>query len=891
MWLMWLPPALVIVAAGFLVAKPGGVAESPVVLTTLNTLLVVATSLAVAYLAAHTYLQTAERAMLALGCAALSLGVIYLLVGPLVTTSIDAALVLHNGGLLVTAALFVVSAVWFVTDKPRRTGAPGRPLWIVLLYAATMVALALLTWAALAGVTPAFFVTGDGVTAVRQGVLAFATAEFVAAALLLRWSYRRTRLRFLGWYSIALAMFALGLGTVWLGEPGSAISWLGRVAQFAAGAYMLVAILAAVRESGGWSITLSRALWESEVRFRSMFESMTEGAALHELVYDGHRAVDYRVLDVNPSFEDHTGIEVEAARDRLASDLYGTREAPYLREYGKVVESGEPCSFETYFEPLQRSFKITAVALQGGHFATFFEDITERKHSEEALRRQAEMIELSFDAIMVWQPGGTIESWNRGAEELYGFSRAEALGQVGHDLLATIHERPWPQIEATLREQGSWEGEVRHHAKDGREMVVSSRLQLIRGGDGVDRILETNRDITEHRLAEVERELLLEAASALNRPIALADVLDTLARITLEVGGHSRVVISLWQEEPGRLTVARSRGDAALMDGMTVAISDLSAPARQAIEMHETLVIDYDALEPGRRGMGDRYTSHLALDVPLVFGGRFVGLLATDDPGERREFSARQIRLIQGIAAHAAVAIENARFYEAETAAQMRRAAEEERNRLARDLHDSVTQALFAATLKAEALTMTDDPLPGGASRVADEVRRLNRGALAQMRTLLLELRGEPLEGVPIGQLLRHLIEAAEGRSSARIQLAIRGDAQLPPRLHVAIYRITQEALNNVTRHARASKAWVDLDAEPGRVHLTVRDDGCGFEPSACDATHMGLTSMRERSEEAGARFEIVTQPGGGTTIVADWPDHQDVQAAPPVRCAGGSSA
>ena len=392
------------------------------------------------------------------------------------------------------------------------------------------------------------------------------------------------------------------------------------------------------------------------------------------------------------------------------------------------------------------------------------------------------MIELSFDAIIVWQPGGTIESWNRGAEELYGFSKAEALGHVSHDLLATIHERPWPQIEATLREQGSWEGEVRHHAKDGREIVVSSRLQLIRGGDGVERVLETNRDITEHRLAEAERELLLEAAGALNRPVALADVLDTLARITLDVGGHSRVVISLWQEEPGRLTVARSRGEAALMDGMAVAIDDLSAPARRAIEKHETLVIDYDALEPGRRGMGDRYTSHLALDVPLLFGGRFVGLLATDDPGERREFSARQIRLIEGIAAHAAVAIENARVYEAETAAQMKQAAEEERSRLARDLHDSVTQALFAATLKAEALTLADDSLPGGTAQVADEVRRLNRGALAQMRTLLLELRGDPLEDVPIGQLLRHLIEAAEGRSSVEIQLTVRGDAPAPAR-------------------------------------------------------------------------------------------------------------
>ena len=177
------------------------------------------------------------------------------------------------------------------------------------------------------------------------------------------------------------------------------------------------------------------------------------------------------------------------------------------------------------------------------------------------------------------------------------------------------------------------------------------------------------------------------------------------------------MVISLWQEDLGCLTVARSRGEAALADGMAVAIDDLSAPARRAIEKDETLLIDYDALEPGRRGMGDRFTTHLALDVPLFVGGRFVGLLATDDPGERREFSDRQIRLIKGIAAHAAVAIENARAYEAETAAQMKRAAQEERTRLARDLHDSVTQALFAATLKAEALTLADGSLPTGPLR------------------------------------------------------------------------------------------------------------------------------------------------------------------------------
>ena len=197
------------------------------------------------------------------------------------------------------------------------------------------------------------------------------------------------------------------------------------------------------------------------------------------------------------------------------------------------------------------------------------------------------------------------------------------------------------------------------------------------------------------------------------------------------------------------------------------------------------------------------------------------------------------------------------------------RIAQEERSRLARDLHDSVTQALFAATMKAEALTLTSDTLSAATLLIAEDVRRLSRGALAQMRTLLLELRGDPLEEVPLQQLLRHLVEAAEARSSANVLLTIRGDEPLPPELHIAVYRIAQEALNNVTRHAKASKAWVDLDLQDS-VHLLVGDDGCGFDPSTVGAAHLGLKSMRERASEVGAELEVLSKPGDGTVVTLD---------------------
>ena len=143
-------------------------------------------------------------------------------------------------------------------------------------------------------------------------------------------------------------------------------------------------------------------------------------------------------------------------------------------------------------------------------------------------------------------------------------------------------------------------------------------------------------------------------------------------------------------------------------------------------------------------------------------------------------------------------------------------------------------------------------------------MRRLTRGALAQMRTLLLELRSDSPADVPIDQLLRNAVEATEGRASIAIDLTLRGEGQPPRELHTAIYRVTQEALNNVVRHAEATHVTVELVTEPARVRLLVHDDGCGFEPGPLPATHVGLRSMRERAAEVGARAAPRLRPRRG---------------------------
>jgi PAS domain S-box-containing protein len=132
---------------------------------------------------------------------------------------------------------------------------------------------------------------------------------------------------------------------------------------------------------------------------------------------------------------------------------------------------------------------------------SFRETALRAQRAAEAVRRQGDMLALSHDAILVWRPGAGIESWNRGAEELYGFTRAEALGRSPQELLSTGFPLPWAEIEGVLAERGRWQGELVHTTREGRTVTVSARLQSVRGHDGVERILETNRDITDGKRA------------------------------------------------------------------------------------------------------------------------------------------------------------------------------------------------------------------------------------------------------------------------------------------------------------------------------------------------------------------------------------------------------
>ncbi|OGO39065.1 MAG: hypothetical protein A2147_07315 [Chloroflexi bacterium RBG_16_57_8] len=198
-------------------------------------------------------------------------------------------------------------------------------------------------------------------------------------------------------------------------------------------------------------------------------------------------------------------------------------------------------------------------------------------------------------------------------------------------------------------------------------------------------------------------------------------------------------------------------------------------------------------------------------------------------------------------------------------------AAAAERNRLARDLHDAVSQTLFSASLIAEVLPRLWERDEAEGRRRLEEVRQLTRGALAEMRTLLLELRPSSLMEAELGYLLKQLGESITGRSRVPVEVSVRGECPPLPDVKVAVYRIAQESLNNIAKHSGATKAEVSLICEPDKVILQVSDNGRGFDATAAHTDSLGLGIMRERARQIGASLSIRSKAGKGTSIRVMW--------------------
>jgi signal transduction histidine kinase len=195
----------------------------------------------------------------------------------------------------------------------------------------------------------------------------------------------------------------------------------------------------------------------------------------------------------------------------------------------------------------------------------------------------------------------------------------------------------------------------------------------------------------------------------------------------------------------------------------------------------------------------------------------------------------------------------------------------EERRRIARDLHDEVTQTIYSASLITEVLPQVWERSPEEGRRNLTKLRQLVRGALAEMRTLLFELRPAALENTDLQLLLPQLADAFSGRTRIPVRVRVDGEEKLPVAVKVAFYRISQEALNNVAKHAGATEVSLTFEQKEDGARLVVVDNGRGFDPAAAGSEGMGLISMRERAAAIGAQMEVKSKLGVGAELLLRW--------------------
>jgi two-component system NarL family sensor kinase len=256
--------------------------------------------------------------------------------------------------------------------------------------------------------------------------------------------------------------------------------------------------------------------------------------------------------------------------------------------------------------------------------------------------------------------------------------------------------------------------------------------------------------------------------------------------------------------------------------------------------------------------------------IPLYAGDKKLGVMNVASP-DWRSLSPEELQLLYTIGDLLSIAVERARLF----ARSSQLGAAEERNRLAREIHDTLAQGLTATALQLESAdalfdTGSDTEKARGPLRRALSLTQYN---LEEARRSVLDLRAAPLEGRPLSEALKALVERWEAETGIGARYAaVNGSRPFPPRVEAALYRICQEALTNVARHAEAGRVRVRLVATPQEVRLSIEDDGRGFDASRVPGDRHGLVGMRERAQMLGGALEVRSSPGGGTRVQASVP-------------------
>jgi len=537
------------------------------------------------------------------------------------------------------------------------------------------------------------------------------------------------------------------------------------------------------------------------------------------------------------------------------------------------------------------------------------QEINARMRTDEALRKREAQYRALFERVPVGlyrsTPDGTIVDANPAMAHMLGYPDPESL--LGVDAISLYLDAEDRSRWRTLLEQADVlrDFDIQVRRNDGSIIWVRNTARAVKDERGRTIYYEGSlEDVTARRQAEAEihalnvaleqrvadrtRELaaLYDVSAAASRSQDLETLLaESLARTTAAL--HSRAgAIHVRDELPVPPALPRdpygtapgTAGDARTAPAWRLAVHH-GIPADRLAELgallaagglgdwvieHKEALLIPDVTADARTGQALGQAGPLALLItPLQAGGRVLGLMSVlREPG--RTFSLEEVALLGSLADQIGLAVEGDRLRQlAQQASVMA-----ERGRLARDLHDTVTQLLYGLVTLAEAgQAQLEAAAPDAIQHTLARIAETARQALKEMRLYVHQLRPAVLAEEGLVGTLHQRLAAVEGRSNVQARLVADPSVDLPAPAEEALYHIAREALNNALKHARAASVSVTLSCQDGKVVMEILDDGCGFDPESVGQAGMGLTTMRERAEGIGGTLTVTSKPGAGTRV------------------------
>src|SRR5215204_4345062 len=619
-------------------------------------------------------------------------------------------------------------------------------------------------------------------------------------------------------------------------------------------------------------------LKESEERFKRLAEATFEGVAITQ---------DGKVVETNASFAAMFRYESSEVIGMTPADFHPPESQGVVRiarssrleePYEAVCLRKDGTTFEGEIRGKMFSYKGHPVRV------TAIRDITERKRAEEALKQSEQLyrtvIEQAAENIcLVDAETKRILESNPAFQETLGYTEEELRHMTLYDVVA--HDRA--SLDRNMRRvrerKHYYVGETKYRRKDGSlvDVEASGGMILL---DGRESLCIVAHDITERaRVQELLEErvaTLSGIAASLTLDLPVGDTLDVLAEGVVNASTAVASLVILTGAETDMLRPAGSHG---LPEGFTAGLqaaysAGAQSPTLEAFRRRRPMLVrDFrrfvlnNPLYAPIHHFAREAPWDALYTVPLISRGRALGTinlyyLPEQEPGEDEKV------FLGAVADQTAVAVENVRLF----AGVRDKAALEERQRLARELHDSVSQALYGITLGTKTARTLLDKNPDRVADPLDYVLSLAEAGQAEMRALIFELRPESLETEGLIAALEKQAAALKARHEIDVDADLCDEPEASLEAKEVVYRIAQEALHNTVKHARAANVQIKVGCDSKWITLEVSDDGIGFDAQGDFPGHLGLRSMRERAWHLGGTLEVDSTSGKGTRICAQIP-------------------